>query len=120
VLTKSSSKTIVASGARPMMIGDEPNGIAVPVSAPSTITSCVDVFLARRVGRGLGRFDDLAGVRGFASRGACKSRRKTETTVRTNHQRAIKKPIRKMLSNSSDMASSLTHVGKSNVSNFYD
>jgi hypothetical protein len=103
-----------------MMIGDEPKGTAVPVSAPSTITSWVEVFLARRVGRGLGRFDDLAGVKGFASRGACKSRRKTETTVSTNHQSAIKKPIRKMLSSSSDIVSSLAHVSQSNVSDFYN
>jgi len=102
------------------MIGDEPNGTAVPVSAPSTITSWVEVFLARSVGRGLGRFDERAGVSGFASRGACKSLRKTETTVRTNHQSAIRKPIRKMLSSSSDNVSSLTHVCQSNVSDFYD
>jgi hypothetical protein len=99
-------------------MGDAPNGTVVPLSAPSTMTSCVEVFLARRVGRGLGCLVERAGVNGFASRGACKSRRNTETTVSTNHQSAIRNPIRKTLSSNSDIANSLTLVRQSNVSNF--
>ena len=80
--------------------------------------SFVETFCNRKLGRGFGRLPMRAGVKGLASRGACKSRRKTETIVSTNHQRASRNPILKTLSSSSDIHTSPTLVGQSNISDF--
>ena len=101
--TKSSSITMVESGARPIVICDAPSGITVPANAPSTIerTGPAVLFLAARaglgclgglacLGAGAGRRDGAPTAAGLASRGCNKSRRKINTVAMTNSHRPAK------------------------------